>query len=94
MEGFSKSQKPRDKVQQFQASQVRVQQRPVALGSELTGWPSALLWLLFPSGWLCGLFLQPGFCRCTQACAALPGAVTPPARVGPVPVRPRNGCRG
>lgn len=48
MEGFSKSLKPREKVQWLQPYQLQSKQGHIQLGAELTGWPSVLLWSPFP----------------------------------------------
>lgn len=93
-EGFSKTPRPRDKVQQFQASQVQ------ECSSRVPSWGQSSQASPLPS---CGCRSPAAgcaSCSCSQTsadapqpCAPLPGAVTPPAGAGPVPVRPRNGRR-
>lgn len=101
-EGFSKSPKPRNKVQRFQASQVQECSSGVPpLGSELTGQPPALLWPLLPCSWLCVLFLQPDFCRCTPALCSSARSCDATSRSWPSPCQAqewsqglRIGCQG
>lgn len=64
------------------------------LGSELTGCPLPSCGRHSPEAGCAACSFSQTSAEAPQPCAALPGAVTPPARAGPVPVGPRNGRRG
>lgn len=80
---FLKSQEPRDKVQWLQLYQLQGKQGHVHLGSELTGWPSACCGHRSSEAGCTSQSFSQSSADASKLSAALPGALTPPAKLAP-----------